>query len=40
MEEDDHGRGLLVVYTYADKVGHDASAGGRTMWAELTWNEQ
>lgn len=39
-EEDDHGRGLSVVYAYADRVGHDADANGQTMWAELTWTEQ
>ena len=39
-EEDDHGRGLSVVYASADKVGHDADANGQTMWAELTWSTQ
>lgn len=38
-DEDDHGRGLLVVYSLADKVGHDADAGGQTMWVELTWTD-
>ena len=37
-DEDDHGRGLLIVYQYADKVGHDAADDGQTMWAELLWS--
>ncbi|NDU74060.1 ATP-binding protein [Actinomadura sp. DSM 109109] len=35
-----HGRGLLIVYSLAEKVGHDADADGQTMWAELTWTDQ
>ncbi|GGV27008.1 hypothetical protein GCM10010182_57410 [Actinomadura cremea] len=34
---DEYGRGLLVVVGCADKVGHDVSAHGQTMWAEFTW---
>ncbi|MEU4823168.1 ATP-binding protein [Actinomadura sp. NPDC023710] len=40
VDEDDHGRGLFIVFAHADKVGHDADADGQTMWAELTWSEQ
>ncbi|GAA4393485.1 ATP-binding protein [Actinomadura verrucosospora] len=39
-DEDGHGRGLLIVYSLADRVGHDADADGQTMWAELTWSDQ
>ncbi|MFV2175211.1 ATP-binding protein [Actinomadura sp. LOL_016] len=34
---DEYGRGLLVVAGCADRVGHEASAHGQTMWAEFTW---
>lgn len=39
-DEDDHGRGLLIVYQTADKVGHDVSEDGQTMWAELAWSAE
>ena len=35
----DYGRGLVLVDALADKVGHDVSEDGQTMWAELTWSE-
>ncbi|MBD2891413.1 hypothetical protein amrb99_03180 [Actinomadura sp. RB99] len=35
----DYGRGLLLVDTFADKVGHDADERGQTMWAEFTWGD-
>ncbi|WP_267900383.1 ATP-binding protein [Actinomadura spongiicola] len=35
----DYGRGLILVDALADKVGHDITATGQTMWAELTWTE-
>lgn len=34
-EEDQTGRGLLLVDAIADRWGHDGAAGHRTAWAEL-----
>lgn len=34
-EEDESGRGLLLVDAIADRWGHDGVAGHRTAWAEL-----
>lgn len=34
----DYGRGLILVDAIADKVGHDVTDTGQTMWAELTWS--
>ncbi|MFG2085129.1 MULTISPECIES: ATP-binding protein [unclassified Spirillospora] len=39
-DEDDHGRGLLIVYHTADKIGHDVTEDGQTTWAELTWSAE
>ncbi|MEU5876170.1 ATP-binding protein [Spirillospora sp. NPDC047279] len=36
-DDEEYGRGLLIVEVCADKVGHDVRADGQTMWAELTW---
>jgi len=35
--EDEYGRGLTIVSALADKLGHDASADGQTLWAEVFW---
>jgi anti-sigma regulatory factor (Ser/Thr protein kinase) len=35
--EDEYGRGLAIVSALADKLGHDASADGQTLWAEVFW---
>jgi hypothetical protein len=29
------GRGLLIVDRFADRWGHEAAVGGKTVWAEL-----
>ncbi|MFI0480579.1 ATP-binding protein [Actinomadura sp. 9N215] len=34
----DYGRGLILVDALADKVGHDVTEVGQTLWAELTWS--
>jgi anti-sigma regulatory factor (Ser/Thr protein kinase) len=34
-EEDESGRGLLLVDAIADRWGHDGVAGHRTAWAEI-----
>ena len=39
-DEADHGRGLLIAYQIADKIGHDVTKDGQTMWAELTWSAE
>lgn len=33
----EYGRGLFIVEQTADKVGHDITECGQTMWAEFTW---
>lgn len=38
-DEDDHGRGLLIVYRTADKIGHDVTEDGQVLWAELAWGD-
>ncbi|MFA1541022.1 ATP-binding protein [Actinomadura monticuli] len=34
----EYGRGLFIVEQTADKVGHDITKSGQTMWAEFTWD--
>lgn len=36
-EEEETGRGLLLVYTVADRIGQETEPDSQTMWAELTW---
>lgn len=36
-EEEETGRGLLLVCTLADRVGQETEPGSQTMWAEITW---
>lgn len=36
---DDHGRGLTLVYGFADDVGSDDADTGVTIWADFDWNE-
>lgn len=36
----DYGRGLLLVEQIADKLGHDITGTGQTMWAELVWSAE
>jgi anti-sigma regulatory factor (Ser/Thr protein kinase) len=36
-DEYEYGRGLAIVAALADKLGHDISAEGQTVWAEVTW---
>jgi hypothetical protein len=33
----EYGRGLAIVAALADKLGHDITAGGQTVWAEAGW---
>ena len=33
----EYGRGLAIIAALADKFGHDASADGQTVWAEVGW---
>lgn len=36
-EEEESGRGLQIVVALADKVGHEVTDSGQTVWAELHW---
>ena len=33
----EYGRGLAIVAALADKLGHDITAAGQTVWAEVGW---
>ena len=33
----EYGRGLAIVAALADKLGHDITASGQTVWAETGW---
>ena len=35
----EYGRGLAIVAALADKLGHDITADGQTVWAETGWTE-
>ncbi|HET7246882.1 MAG TPA: ATP-binding protein [Streptosporangiaceae bacterium] len=35
----EYGRGLAIVAALADKLGHDITASGQTVWAEADWTE-
>jgi serine/threonine-protein kinase RsbW len=35
----EYGRGLAIVAALADKLGHDITATGQTVWAEVGWTE-
>ena len=35
----EYGRGLAIVAALADKLGHDITASGQTIWAETAWTE-
>jgi anti-sigma regulatory factor (Ser/Thr protein kinase) len=35
----EYGRGLAIVAALADKLGHDITASGQTVWAETDWTE-
>jgi len=35
--DDEYGRGLAIVAALADKLGHDATSAGQTLWAEIVW---
>ena len=35
----EYGRGLAIVAALADKLGHDITANGQTVWAEVGWAE-
>jgi serine/threonine-protein kinase RsbW len=35
----EYGRGLAIVAALADKLGHDITAKGQTVWAEVGWAE-
>lgn len=37
--EAEYGRGLAIVAALADKLGHDITACGQTIWAEVGWTE-
>lgn len=39
VAKEQYGRGLAIVAALADRFGHDAGAGGQTVWAEITWTE-
>lgn len=40
-EDDEHGRGLLVVDALSDRWGYASTADGKCVWCELTaWPEQ
>lgn len=36
----EYGRGLAIVAALADKLGHDITASGQTVWAEAAWTDQ
>jgi anti-sigma regulatory factor (Ser/Thr protein kinase) len=35
----EYGRGLAIVAALADKLGHDITASGQTVWAEADWTD-
>jgi anti-sigma regulatory factor (Ser/Thr protein kinase) len=35
----EYGRGLAIVAALADKLGHDITASGQTVWAEVGWTD-
>ncbi len=35
----EYGRGLAIVAALADKLGHDITSSGQTVWAEAAWTE-
>jgi anti-sigma regulatory factor (Ser/Thr protein kinase) len=35
----EYGRGLAIVAALADKLGHDITASGQTVWAETGWTD-
>jgi anti-sigma regulatory factor (Ser/Thr protein kinase) len=35
----EYGRGLAIVAALADKLGHDITPSGQTVWAEIGWAE-
>jgi hypothetical protein len=35
----EYGRGLAIVAALADKLGHDVTTSGQTVWAETGWTE-
>jgi signal transduction histidine kinase len=35
----EYGRGLAIVAALADKLGHDITADGQTVWAEVGWTD-
>ena len=35
----EYGRGLAIVAALANKLGHDITATGQTIWAETDWTE-
>ncbi|MCW2946294.1 MAG: hypothetical protein JWR24_3011 [Actinoallomurus sp.] len=37
QDEDECGRGLLIVGRLADRAGHESVAGGHISWAEVFW---
>lgn len=37
-EQDECGRGLVIVNALADRAGHEPAAGGQVSWAELRWH--
>ncbi len=38
-EEDECGRGLLIVNALADRAGHEKVPLGQVSWAEISWDE-
>jgi anti-sigma regulatory factor (Ser/Thr protein kinase) len=36
--DDEYGRGMAIIAALADKFGHDVSATGQTVWAEVGWS--
>jgi anti-sigma regulatory factor (Ser/Thr protein kinase) len=39
-DDADHGRGLAIIAALADKLGHDVTPEGQTLWAEVAWPAQ
>ncbi|HCU95153.1 MAG TPA: ATP-binding protein [Actinobacteria bacterium] len=35
--DDEYGRGMAIIAALADKFGHDVTATGQTVWAEVGW---
>lgn len=38
--DSEYGRGLLLAEEMADKIGHDRTQNGQTMWADFGWSGQ